>query len=183
MLGGSFDPPHIGHLVLAQEVLWQLGLDEVVLVPCLRSPHKPDGHRFDPEVRLQMVEAAIRGHDGLAASRVELDREPPSYTVETLRQLAGPGVELWLVVGADQLHAFSSWRDPEEILGLARIAAVDRGPAEDLPPDFDVSRVDRVTMPRVDLSSSEIRRRLDADAPIWHLVPSGVADVLAVTRA
>lgn len=130
-----------------------------------------------------MVEAAISGHEGLVASRIEIDREPPSYTVDTLRTLSQSATELWLVVGADQLQAFPSWSEPDEIVALARLAVVDRGPAADPPPDVDASRVDRVTMPRVDLSSSEIRRRLDAGAPIWHLVPPGVADVLAATRA
>jgi len=185
MLGGSFDPPHIGHVILAQEVLWQLDLDEVLLVPCLRSPHKPEGHRFDAELRLQMVEAAIEGHAGLAASRAELDREPPSFTVETLRRLSDeePDTQLWLLVGADQLHALASWRDPEVILQLARIAAVDRGPATDLPEGLHASRVDRVSMPRIDVSSTDIRRRLDAGAPVWHLVPPGVTELLEATRA
>jgi nicotinate-nucleotide adenylyltransferase len=185
MLGGSFDPPHIGHVILAQEVLWQLELDEVLLVPCRRSPHKPGGHRFDPELRLRMVEAAIQGHAGLMASRAELDREPPSFTVETLRLLSAeePDTRLWLVVGADQLQAFSSWRDPEAILRLARLAAVDRGPAAELPDGVLASRVDHVTMPRIDLSSTDIRHRLDAGAPIWHLVPPGVVELLQATRA
>ncbi len=185
MLGGSFDPPHIGHFVMAHEVMWQLGLDEVVVMPCNRSPHKPDGHRFGAELRLQMVEAAIRSYPGLSASRIELDREPPSYTVDTLAQLAGEehGLELWLIVGTDQLMAFSSWREPERILELARLAAVDRGPAMDLPEGIDASRVDQVSMPRIDVSSSDIRRRLDAGAPVGHLVPPGVLEILTPTSA
>ena len=180
MLGGSFDPPHIGHVVLANEVRWQLGLDEVVLMPCKRSPHKPDGHRFGPELRLQMPEAAAAHYPGLSVSRVELDRDPPSYTVDTLAQLSdeNPDTDFWLIIGADQLMAFSSWREPERILRLARLAAVDRGPAIDLPDDVDSSLVDRVVMPRVDVSSTEIRRRLDAGAPVGHLVPPGVVEIL-----
>ena len=185
MLGGSFDPPHLGHVVLAQEVLWQLALDEVLLVPCRRSPHKPDGHLLDPELRMRMVEAAVAGRTGLTASRLELDRQPPSFTVDTLRQLAAvvPGARLWLVVGADQLRAFSAWREPQEILRLARLAAVDRGPAQELPPGIDPARVDRVSMPRIDLSSTDIRARLAAGAPVWHLVPPGVAEMLEQTGA
>ena len=178
MLGGSFDPPHIGHVILAQEVLTRLVLDEVLLVPCHRSPHKPEGHRFDPELRLRMVETAISGREGLRASRLEIDRPAPSYTVETLRALADPGTALWLVVGADQLSAFPSWREPDEILSLARLAAVGRGPGDDAEPPPVAGRVDAVEMPRVDISSSDIRRRLDEGRPVWHLLPAGVADLL-----
>lgn len=164
---------------------WQLGLDRVLLVPCLRSPHKPDGHRFGAELRLQMVEAAVADHPGLSASRIELDREPPSYSVDTLAHLAAEerDAALWLIVGADQLMAFSSWRQPRRILELARLAAVDRGPAVDLPDDIDSSRVDRVSMPRIDVSSSEIRRRLEAGAPVAHLVPRGVREILSPAGA
>jgi nicotinate (nicotinamide) nucleotide adenylyltransferase len=184
VLGGSFDPPHIGHLVLAQEVRWQLELDEVRLVPCLRSPHKPEGHRFDAELRAQMVEAAVAGREGLLVSRVELRRPPPSYTVDTLRQMAAePGVRLWLIMGADQLRSLRAWHEPDAILELARIAAVDRGEGAELPPEVDAARVDRVRMPRIDISSTEIRRRIDDGRPFAHLLPPGVWETMGMARA
>jgi nicotinate (nicotinamide) nucleotide adenylyltransferase len=123
VLGGSFDPPHIGHVVLAQEALSQLPVDEVRLVPCNRSPHKPEGHHFAPELRLAMTEAAVHGRRGLAVSRAELDRPPPSYTVDTLEAVAAeqPARLVWLVIGADQVASLPRWHRPERLLELARL--------------------------------------------------------------
>ena len=127
-----------------------------------------------------MVEALAEHYPRLDVSRVELDREPPSYTADTLPELtdASPDTAFWLIVGTDQLLAFSRWREPERILSFVRVAAVDRGPEVDLPPDIDLSRIDRVSMPRIDVSSSEIRRRLGAGQPVAHLLPPGVLDIL-----
>jgi nicotinate-nucleotide adenylyltransferase len=186
VLGGSFDPPHIGHVVLAQEALSQLPVDEVRLVPCNRSPHKPEGHHFAPERRLAMAVAAVRGHRGLAVSRAELDRPPPSYTVDTLEAVAAerPARAVWLVIGADQVASLPRWRRPERLLELARLAVVERPGmgADDLVLEaagLDAGRVNRIAIPRIDVSSTEIRRRLAAGQPVWHLVPAGVEPLLA----
>src|SRR5262245_8798314 len=112
VLGGTFDPPHVGHLILAQECWWQLGLHEVRLVPAAIPPHKPGGTRFAAEDRVRMVARAVEGHPGLTVSRAELERPGPSFTVDTLERFAGddPEAELWLVIGADQLVGLPRWR-------------------------------------------------------------------------
>jgi nicotinate-nucleotide adenylyltransferase len=186
VLGGSFDPPHIGHVVLAQEALSQLPVDEVRLVPCNRSPHKPEGHHFPSERRVAMAEAAVHGRRGLAVSRAELDRPPPSYTVDTLEAVAGedPARPVWLVIGADQVASLPRWHRPKRLLELARLAVVERpGVVVDdaalEAAGLVAGRVHRVAMPHIDVSSTEIRRRLAAGEPVWHLVPAGVEPLLA----
>ncbi len=172
---------HIGHLIVATEARWQLGLDEVWLVPALEPPHKPGGPRLDPELRARLVQAAVADDDRLGLSRVELDRPPPSYTVDTLGQLtsANPGSAFWFIMGADQLLGLPTWRDPQGVLELARLAVVPRGSAdpEELSTaaeDIAPGRVDWVSMPEIGISSSLIRRRMEDGRPITHLVPPTV---------
>jgi nicotinate-nucleotide adenylyltransferase len=183
VLGGSFDPPHVGHLILAQEAWWQLGLDELRLVPCRDPPHKPGPH-FDAELRARLVAQAVEGHPALTLSRAEVDRPGPSYTVETLEALAAdePGARLWFVMGGDQLLGFSSWRAPARIVELARLAvAVRNGASEALEAvaqEAAPGRVDWVEMPKVAISSSMIRARLAAGQPVRYLVPAGLEEEL-----
>jgi nicotinate-nucleotide adenylyltransferase len=185
VLGGSFDPPHIGHLVLAQECWWQLELDELRLVPAARSPLKDAAPRFSGDLRARMVARAVEGHAALTLSRVELEREAPSYTVDTLRSFADaePEAELWLVLGGDQLLDLHRWRDPEGIVALARLAVATR-PGDD-PAALQAaagkvapSRVDWVEMPQIAVSSSMVRERLDAGRPVRYLLPAGVEKVI-----
>jgi nicotinate-nucleotide adenylyltransferase len=177
-----FDPPHIGHLILAQEALWQLRLDEVRLVTCARPPHRA-APALPVEVRLAMVEAAVAGVRGLVASRVEADRPGPSYTVDTLQGFADaePEVALWLIVGADQLATFGRWREPERIQRLARLAVVAREgvPEGPLPAPVDPCRCDHLDMPTIGVSSTLVRERIAAGEPVEHLLPAGVAGVLS----
>lgn len=185
LLGGTFDPPHVGHLIVAGEASWQLGLDRVLLVPVNVPPHKPSGPSLDPPTRLRLVERAVEGDPRLEASRIEVDRPGPSYTADTLSALAAddPSAELWFLMGADQLLALSSWRSPERIVELARLAVVPRqghshreleAVAERVAP----GRVDWLGCPEIGISSSEIRRRIREGQPIRHLVPPGVEDEL-----
>lgn len=128
-----------------------------------------------------MVEAAVAGQAGLEVSRMELERPAPSFTADTLEALVAqrPNDLLWLILGADQLASLPRWSRPERILELARVAAVDRGAPVALPPSRAADRVDRIVMPRIDISSSEVRRRLDAGDPVDHLLPGGVASLIA----
>jgi nicotinate-nucleotide adenylyltransferase len=185
VLGGTFDPPHVGHLILAQECWHQLRLDELRLVPAAVPPHKPGGTRWDAAARARMVARAVEGHPGLTLSRAELDRDGASFTVDTLEGFAAaePDAELWLVIGADQLLDLHRWRRPERIAELARLAVAERagGDAEQLRRVADEvapGRVDWVRMPRIDISSSWLRERIDAGAPLRYLVPPGVEDLL-----
>ncbi|MCU0307712.1 MAG: nicotinate-nucleotide adenylyltransferase [Thermoleophilia bacterium] len=185
VLGGSFDPPHLGHLLLAAEAWWQLGLDEVRLVPAARPPHKPDGPTMDAAVRARMVERACREHPALTCWRVEIDREGPSYTADTLDRLheEAPGVRAWFLLGTDQLAGLPGWRDPERILARARLGVAlrdgeDPDAARALAERVAPGRVDWVRMPAVGISSTLVRARLAAGEPVRFLVPPGVEEIL-----
>jgi nicotinate-nucleotide adenylyltransferase len=191
LLGGTFNPPHLGHLVCAQEAHDQLGLDRLLLVPAGVPPHK--AIEADPgiEHRVAMCAAAIAGDPRFAVSRVDADRPGPSFTVDTLRALnaEAPGDDLTFIVGGDMAHALPTWREPEAVLALAELGVAERegvaraeiaerlaglaGTAE---------RVRFFTMPRIDVSSSLIRRRAAAGRPLRYLVPDAVADYIAQRR-
>lgn len=181
MLGGTFDPPHIGHLIVAHEARWQLGLDEVRLVPARHPPHKPNGDIAPAERRAEWLERAVADQEGLTVSRLELGRDGPSYTADTLRAMraAEPGVGLWFILGADQLAGFSGWREPQAILALARLAVVGRGDTSrdelsELADSVAPGRCDLLDVPLIGVSSSMIRGRIAAGEPIGHLVPPEV---------
>lgn len=180
-----FDPPHIGHVILASEAAWQLGLDEVRLVVCARPPHRGEGW-LAPEVRLRLVERATEAHPRLVASRAELDRPGPNFMVDTLGGFvaAEPEAAIWLILGADQLTSFARWRDPERIVQVARLAVaardgVDREELQVVADQVAPGRVDWVQMPAVAVSSAMIRERIAAGTPVRHLVSPLVDDVLA----
>ena len=186
-MGGTFNPPHLGHLLCAQEALIDLGLDEVVLIPVNAPPHKSNEH--DPGVahRVAMCELGIAGEPRFSVSRMEADRPGPSYTVDTLEALhaSRPGIELTFIVGGDMAAALPSWRDPERVVALAQFAVAERAGHERKVILERVSAVtgavDRVRffdMPRLDISSSLIRRRVAAGRPIRYLVPDGVAQYI-----
>ena len=185
ILGGTFNPPHIGHLVCAQEAWAQLGLDRVVLMPVHTPPHKEATEDPGPEVRLALCQAAIGDDEELEVSTLEIDRGGPSYTVDTLRALheSREGDDLTFIVGGDMASSLPSWREPEAVLELARVAVAER---EEHRRHEIAERVaalrgaqERIvffTMPRLDISSSDIRRRVAEGRPIHWLVPGEVAD-------
>ena len=168
ILGGTFDPPHIGHLVVAQDALECLDLDRLIVVPAGRPPHREAV--LDPATRLEFVRLAFDGDDRIVVSDVEVEREGPSWTVDSLdwvhREMS-PEV-LFLIVGADQLRSFAEWREPERILRLARLAVMTR-PGEELKETDVPHEVIEVT--RVDLSSTRVRRRLEEGRSIRYMVP------------
>ena len=185
MLGGTFDPPHIGHVVMACEARWQLELDEVRLVPARTPPHKLDREMAPPDARAHWTEAAVAGRPGLTVSRIELEREGPSYTADTLEAMAAaePGALLWFVLGADQRAGVPSWRDPHRILAAARLAVVAREGVDDgeltaLAERVAPGRHDIVRMPVIGVSSTMIRDRLAAGRPVGHLLPPPVEAAL-----
>ncbi|MGE0027092.1 MAG: nicotinate-nucleotide adenylyltransferase [Thermoleophilia bacterium] len=185
VLGGTFDPPHIGHVVMACEARWQLVLDEVRLVPARTPPHKLGREIADAEARAAWTEAAVEGRPGLTVSLIELEREGPSYTADTLQAMAGaePGVRLWFVLGADQLAGVPAWRDPDRILAAARLAVVAREGVDDddltdLAERVAPGRHDIVRMPAIGVSSTMIRDRLAAGEPVGHLLPPTVESAL-----
>jgi nicotinate-nucleotide adenylyltransferase len=187
VLGGAFNPPHLGHLWLAQEAHARLGLDRVLLVPVGAAPHRV--LEFDPgaDQRLRMVELAVGGDDRFAASAVEVERPGTSYTVDTLRILRerAPADELTLILGADQALRLPEWHEPAEVLSLARLAVAERGgvggddvaqrlaglPGSETVMGFELSRID--------VSSTLVRERVAAGLPVRYLVPDAVADHIA----
>jgi len=186
VLGGAFNPPHIGHLVLAQEAASQLGLEEVLLVPAGEAPHK----RIEPEpgreVRLAMARLAAATDPTLEASDVETSREGPSFTFRTLELLsdARPNDELVFVMGADVAAGLESWRDPQRLLELARlgIAARPGNVLDEAEAALERlggnERAEIVKMPEIGVSSTGIRRRVAAGRPIRHLVPDAIVDFI-----
>ena len=187
ILGGAFNPPHIGHLVCAQEALVQLELDSVVFVPVGEAPHRQLEHDPGADARLELVELAIEDDARFTASRVEIDRDGPSYTAETLRELrdAQPDDELVLILGGDQAAALPEWHEPEQVLELALVAVVERSNWSRNAVGIRVGRLkgaERIRyldMPVIQVSSSSIRRRVAAGVPIRYLVPERVADRIA----
>ncbi len=177
VFGSLFDPPHIGHLILCAEAADQLRLDRVLLVPTGTPPHR--GPAVEPAaVRLRLAAAAAGTDPHVFVSRTEVDREGPSYMVDTLRELARqyPGRELVLLLGADQLARLGSWHDAPTIPRLARVAVAPR-PGVTLH-GLDGARVERIDMPHVDLSSTAVRERLAAGRSIRHLVPEPVRELI-----
>jgi nicotinate-nucleotide adenylyltransferase len=183
ILGGAFNPPHTGHLVCAQEALIQLELDKVVFVPVGQAPHRELEGDPGAEERLEMVELATADDERFEASRVELDRDGPSYTSDTLRGLreASPDDELFLILGGDQASTLATWHEPEEVLALATVAVVERISWSKHAIGIKLGRlpggrgIRYLEMPIIQISSSAIRRRAGDGKPIRYLVPDKVA--------
>jgi len=180
VFGGTFDPPHVGHLIVAQDAMESLGLDRVRLVPAHVSPLKTEGPTgTPPDLRLEMVRRAAAGHPGFEISGAEVERDPPSYTVDTLREFseAEPDVEWTLLLGADQWADFDRWRDPGTIAELARIVVLTRAGADARPVRAGVDH-EVLEVPRVDVSASDIRRRARTGRSIRYLVPEAVRTLI-----
>jgi nicotinate-nucleotide adenylyltransferase len=174
-----FNPPHIGHLVCAQEARWQLELDEVLLMPVGEAPHRPVEHDPGPEERFELCRLAAGGVEGLTASRAEVDRPGPSFTADTLEGL-GDG-DLYFLLGADQALRLAEWHEPERVLRAATLAIVEREgvaieEAEAAVSAVGQARVEAFSMPRIDVSSTDVRRRVAEGEPYRFLVPEPVAD-------
>lgn len=193
LLGGSFNPPHNGHVQLARTAADRLGLDRVVLVPAGVAPHKTIESDPGSNVRLELCGIAVERLDRVEVSDIEVARPGPSWTVETLRAMksAEPDVELVLLLGQDMAMSLESWREPEAIVKLAQVAWVARGEqneAELRQAEQQVSDQVRelggsepvcLAMPPVEVSSTQIRERVAAGEPITGLVPAGVEWVIA----
>lgn len=163
---------------MACEAQWQLGLDEVRLVPARTPPHKPGRAMTAAGLRAEWAELAVQGRPGLAVSRIELQRDGPSYTADTLEAMAAaePGAHLWFLLGADQLAGVPSWHDPERILRAARLGIVAREGVDGtalvaLAERVAPGRHDIVRMPEIGVSSTMIRARIAIGEPVGHLLP------------
>lgn len=171
VLGGTFDPPHVAHVVAATVARHALGLDRVLLVVAA-DPWQKRGDVVAPAAdRLDLVRAVCDDVDGIEASAIEVERGGPTYTVDTLESLSSAGRTLSLVVGADVAARLDTWHRAEHLAQLCELAVVDRADASGAPPDALGLRVTRVSMPRLDVTSTELRRRLADGAPVDGLVP------------
>ncbi|MEA2385941.1 MAG: nicotinate-nucleotide adenylyltransferase [Thermoleophilaceae bacterium] len=183
LFGGAFNPPHVGHLVCAQEAHGQLDLDVVVWVPVGRAPHREIPQDPGPEARFQMCDYATAADERFGVSRIEVDRDGPSYTADTLRELSerSPDDDLVLILGGDQAAALPTWHQPDEVMRLATVAVAERA-------DSDRARVEAALadgpepvffdMPRIDVSSTMVRQRAASRLPIRYLVPDKVANFI-----
>ena len=185
LLGGTFDPPHWAHLVLAESARSELDLDEVWFVPAGRPPHKR-GRRISPAAtRLRLLERALAGLDGFRVEPMETKRRGASYTVDTLEALRErhPRAEWWLLIGADMLNDLPRWRRPARVLELARLAVMARdGNGLRRPPGLGPRRLRILRPPRIDLSSTWIRRRVREGRSIRFLVPDAVERYIRAHR-
>lgn len=192
LFGGSFDPVHLGHLLLAEYCREQARLDQVVFLPAAVPPHKQDRELSPAERRVEMLQLAIAGHTQFAVSRYEVDRGGVSYTVDTLRHYRqqDPEGELFLLVGADMLHDLPHWREVAEICRIAVPVAVRRPGVDPLdysalasvvtPERLESFRQYQVEMPQIGLSSTEIRRRVAAGLSIRYQTPRAVEMYIAM---
>ena len=176
ILGGTFDPVHVGHLMDACAARHQLGLDRVLVVVARDPWQKQDRVIAPAAVRYEMLVAAHDEVEGLEASRIELERDGPTYTIDTVEQLAVPRRELVLIVGSDVAAGLSTWHRVDDLRERVTLAIVDRERV--LLPAPDGWRVERVAVPRLELSSTDLRRRVAAGEPIDFLVPTAAARIL-----
>lgn len=196
LFGGTFDPPHVGHLVLAECARDRLRLDEVRFIPAGQPPHKPGARLTGAGRRVAMARLAVRGNPAFAVSTIETRRGGPSFTVETLREVAAaaPDARLFLIMGADSLDEFATWREPEAILRLATLAVAERpgavarsrrgargAPPRGRPGTRGAS-VAWLGNAEIGVSSSLVRERVRAGRSIRYLVPDAVARYIARHR-
>lgn len=184
IFGGTFDPPHVGHVVVARDAFEVLPVRRVVWVPCGRPPHKPSWRVSSPELRLEMTRAAVAGDERFAVSDAEVRRDGISYTVDTIREIvaADPGVKPCLLIGPDQAEAFPGWREPEAIARLARIVVLAPGGVELDPSPSPGWEYEVLPVTRVDISSSEVRTRLRDGGGLRNLVPAPVRAIVERER-
>ena len=181
VFGGTLDPPHIGHVRLTQELRESGALDEILWIPVAIPPHKPANRLTPSTLRMEMVRAAIDGRAHQSASDIELQRDGPSYTVDTLRALRSERREATpvLIVGSDQFAELATWHEAEEVARLADVCVLPRGGVEPaaVRPGLSVVWCAADVAP-IDVSSSDVRERVREGRPYRHLVPESVADII-----
>lgn len=190
IMGGSFDPVHLGHLVAASEVAHRFNLDEVVFSPTGEAYHKPADDRAPAESRYLMTVVATAADPRFRVTRVDIDRPGPTYTVDTLRDLRAqaeierPGrrIDWFFITGADALAEILQWRDSDEIFEHAHLIGVTRPGHELADPGLPRAQVSLLEIPALSISSTDVRSRVRTGAPIRYLVPSGVAHLIAKQR-
>ncbi|MCW2492602.1 MAG: nicotinate-nucleotide adenylyltransferase [Pseudonocardiales bacterium] len=181
IMGGTFDPIHHGHLVAASEVADLFDLDEVVFVPTGQPWQKAEREVSPAEHRYLMAVVATASNPRFWVSRVDIDRPGPTYTVDTVRDIARlrPGAQIFFITGADALHQILSWKDADELFGMCHFVGVTR-PGYHLSGDhLPSASVTLLDVPAMAISSSAVRERVRSERPVWYLVPDGVVQYIA----
>jgi nicotinate-nucleotide adenylyltransferase len=187
VLGGTFDPVHYGHLAIAEEVRYALDLTSVYMVPVVRQPLKPERSRAGPQQRLEMVRLACASNAAFVPSDIDLQREPPSFTVDTLaalRRVVGSDAQVWFILGGDSLTTFPQWYAPQQIIALAQLAIVQR-------PGYHINmttleahvpglaaRSTLIPGPMLDISSSNLRQRIASGQTVRYQMPDAVINYI-----
>jgi len=180
-MGGTFDPVHHGHLVAASEVASLFGLDEVIFVPTGAPWQKSDRAVSPAEDRYLMTVIATASNPRFSVSRVDIDRDGPTFTIDTLRDLKaerGEGTDFFFITGADALEQIFSWRDAEELFELAHFIGVTRPGHNLADPGLPPGRVSLVEVPAMAISSTGCRERVRHGEPVWYLVPDGIVQYI-----
>jgi nicotinate-nucleotide adenylyltransferase len=190
IFGGTFDPPHLAHLILAETCAEALGLERVLWVPAADPPHKHGAPIAAARHRMAMVEAAIAGNERFALSHVDVDRPGPHYSADMVEVIAGsfdPGDELYFLMGGDSLHDLPRWHEPERLIARCRLAVM-RRPADGMDAALEslcktlpalASALRFVPAPLIEISGAEVRRRVRAGLSVRYLVPETVAAYIA----
>jgi nicotinate-nucleotide adenylyltransferase len=180
ILGGTFDPPHLGHLIIANEVLDQLGLDELKFMPNQEPPHKTRNSKTKPADRLKMLELAIRDHPQFSLETIELERPGRSYTYDTMMELKRkrPGDEYYFIIGADMVEYLPHWHRIDDLIKLVQFVGASR-PHFTLESAYPILYVD---VPQVDISSTLIRERIKSGKSVKYLLPDKVIHYIEENR-
>lgn len=182
IFGGTFDPIHHGHLILARDAVEQLGLESILFIPAAISPHKLGKQTTDPIVRLEMLRAAIEGEERFRLNTIELDRLPPSYTIDTIEALRErqPGVEFVYLIGEDNVAALPTWHRFDELSKMVQFAVLERVDATPSSrPSSHAAGAPRLRIRRhLDISATDIRNRVARDESIRYLVPPAVEKLI-----
>ncbi|GJN41923.1 nicotinate-nucleotide adenylyltransferase [Corynebacterium ammoniagenes] len=184
IMGGTFDPIHNGHLVAASEVAYRFDLDKVIFVPTGQPWQKADRDVTDAEHRYLMTMVATASNPRFTVSRVDIDRNGPTYTIDTLRDIRKfyPDAELYFITGADALSSIMSWRDWEDMLEMAHFVGVTRPGyplTRDMVPEDQRDNIELIDIPAMAISSTDCRERARGGEPVWYLVPDGVVQYIA----
>ncbi len=175
IIGGSFNPIHIGHLILANTVLEELNLDEMIFVPCYIQPLKGDKDFASSTHRLEMVKLAIQSNPQFTLSDIEINRKGKSYTVDTLKFFKKKYENLYFVIGADNIRDFHKWKEPDTILKIANLIVTNRGGINiQIPEKIRGKKIISCTIPQIEISSTMIREKIRNGQSIKYLVPEAV---------
>jgi nicotinate-nucleotide adenylyltransferase len=179
ILGGSFNPVHLGHLILANIVLEKLKLNSILFIPCYLPPLKSSEEFAPTEARIKMLKLAIKDNPKFSFSDIEIKRKGKSYTIDTLREIKNNNSKLFFIIGADNIKDFNSWKKPKEILKLADLVVTNRGGVQvETPKKILGQKIIECIIPNIEISSSEIRKRVASKMSIKYFVPREVENFI-----